>query len=177
MPLFILFWIADIICAPGLKWEFLGIRLAIIPLCLTLVMLTKRLNHLVHLEIMASLYAICLALGINLMIFLIADPSTPYYAGLNLVAIGTLSFIPFSRNFYVATAAGIYLPYYAITLSRISSNNWHGLAVNSFFIISSVCMCFLIRFFHASTMVQETEAKLDLKAEILNRETIIRSKN
>lgn len=176
MPLFLLFWIADILLAPQFIWGFLAIRLVVVPLCLTVVILIRNLTQVKHLELTASLYSISLAVGINLMIFCLDDLSTPYYGGLNLVALGTLSFIPFSRNFYLFTAAGIYVPYYMVVLPRVSATNWHGLAVNSCFVVSSVVVCFLIRFFHARTMVQETKAKLQLKAEVVSREEIIRHK-
>ena len=177
IPLFSLFWIADILYVPHLKWQFLAIRALIIPLCFIVTYLTKKIKKFTPIQWVASIYAISLSFGINLMIFLIEDPTTSYYAGLNLVAIGCLSFIPFTRAFYAFTAAGIYLPYYLILFSKNPTlQEWKLILINSFFIFSSICMCFLIRFFHEKARLQEVEAKETLKSELVNREEIIRSK-
>lgn len=177
IPLFSLFWIADILYVPHLKWPFLAIRALIIPLCLVVTLLGKKIKAFAQIQWVASIYAISLSLGINLMIFLIDDPTTGYYAGLNLVAIGCLSFIPFTKLFYAFTASGIYLPYYLILISKnLNIQQWKLVAINSFFIFSSICMCFLIRFFHEKARLKEVEAKENLKSELANREEIIRSK-
>lgn len=177
IPLFAVFWIADIIYAPEMKWHFLAIRSMVIPICFLVTSAVRRANNLIQAQQIASLYAISLASGINLMIFLLPDPGTGYYAGLNLVAIGCLSFIPFSRRYYLTTAAGIYLPYYLIVITKsIAANEWKSVFVNSFFIISSICMCFLIRFFHEALRRNEIQARHNLKLELEGRDKIIRTK-
>jgi adenylate cyclase len=177
IPLFALFWVADLLYVPQLKWQFLLIRLLIIPVCLSVSHAAKGLTSARSAQVVALLYAVSLASGLNLMVFLIPDPGTGYYAGLNLVAIGCLSFIPFTRLFYLLTASGIYLPYYLIVAAKASSGaDWRALAVNSFFIFSSICICFLIRFFHENTRIKEVMARLSLRDELQNRDEIIRNK-
>jgi adenylate cyclase len=177
IPLFQLFWIADLIYAPDLKWQLLTIRLLIIPICLIVSFYVGRLETFRSAQLVAAFYAISLALGINLMIFLIPDPGSGYYAGLNLVAIGALSFIPFSRSFYALTTIGIYAPFYLIECFKIKTDaDFKSVFVNSFFILSSVCICFLIRFFHENSRAREIKAKISLKNELQNREEIIRIK-
>jgi len=176
IPLFAVFWLADILYAPALKWHFLAIRILIIPLCLFVSYMSKRITSVIAIQAIATIYAFGLASGINLMVLLVPDPATGYYAGLNLVAMGTLSFIPFTKRFYALTALSIYLPYFLIEAFKASTSDWRAISVNSFFMASSVCMCFLIRFFHANTMVKEIRAKLSLKLEIQNREEVIRQK-
>ena len=177
IPLFTVFWACDLIYVPALKWPFLAIRLLIVPVCLLVHRLSKQAKTSAQAQSLAMLYAISLSGGINLMIFLIQDPSTSYYAGLNLVAIGCLSFIPFTKKYYIGTAVGIYLPYYMIVLS--SARGWHdlqGVAVNSFFILSSACICFLVRFFNEGIRTRELVARSKLKQELESREQIIRDK-
>ncbi|MCB0349975.1 MAG: adenylate/guanylate cyclase domain-containing protein, partial [Bdellovibrionales bacterium] len=170
IPLFSLFWFADILYYPALKWEFLAIRALTIPICLSVNYLVKKINSFKKAQALASVYAIALALEINAMIYLISDPGTSYYAGLNLIAIGSLSFIPFTRKFYAATAAGIYLPFFIIALSNTTNaTELHSVIVMSCFILSSVCMCFLIRDFHEGTRKKELRAKLALSSEITSR--------
>lgn len=100
-----------------------------------------------------------------------------FYAGLNLVALGGLSFIPFSMRFFLGTALAIYLPYYLVVLFRLQDTvTLRSILLNSFFIAGSITICFLIRFFHEQLRLRELNSRLALKAEVSNRDNIIRSK-
>lgn len=177
IPLFSVFWMADVLYAPELKWPFLAIRTLVVPICFLVTFAVEKAQTLKNAQRIAAFYAFSLALGINLMILLLSDPGTGYYAGLNLVAIGCLSFIPFNRRFYLLTALGIYLPYFTIVGVKILFGaDWHIVLVNSFFITSSICMCFLIRFFHESLRRKEVQARHQLKLEIENRDQLIKVK-
>lgn len=177
IPLFMLFWIADIIYVPQFKWEFLIIRLLVIPICLGVYWYSKKCKDVAGITRLALFYACSLAAGINLMIFMIPDPFTPYYAGLGLVSIGALGFIPFSKKEFIMATLGIYLPYYLIVVTKASHlGDYSGVLLNSFFIGSSICMCFLIRFFQEGLHLKELQARHQLKQELENRDEIIRTK-
>ena len=177
IPLYLLFWIADIFYVPQLKWEFFLIRLTSIPICLLTIKLSKKYDTIEKVERVALFFAISLAAGINLMIYLIGDIATPYYAGLGLVALAALSFIPFSNKKYLLATIGIYLPYYIMAFVASKSYNQIAvLVVNTFFIISAVIICFLIRFFQESLRVKEIESRNKLNFEIVNRDSVIREK-
>lgn len=177
IPLFLAFWIADLIYVPQYKWPFLALRLTIIPLCFLAKYESKREQSARRAQIFSALYVGLVALPINVMIAMIPDVGTGYYAGLNLVAIGGLSFIPFSMGFFLCTALAIYLPYYAIVLSRAQNlqDIW-SIVLNSFFIVGAIIICFLIRFFHEQLRIREINSRLALKAEIANRDNVIRTK-
>ncbi|MFM6928991.1 MAG: adenylate/guanylate cyclase domain-containing protein [Bdellovibrio sp.] len=176
-PLFLAFWIADLIYVPQLKWEFLALRLTIIPVCFAAKYFIERENSSLKSQWVAALYSGLVALPINIMIMMTPDVSSGYYAGLNLVALGGLSFIPFTLNFFCLTTAAIYLPYYVTVFTRAHTpQDWWGLAVNSFFILGSIIICFLIRFFNEKIRVRELQSRLALKSEIANRDNIIKSK-
>lgn len=177
IPLFLLFWLSDILYVPHLKWEFLAIRILIVPVCIIVNRLARTMNDLVKLRNLALFYAIAMAAGINLMIWLIGDPTSPYYAGLGLVSIGTLGFMPFSRREFSLAAVGIYLPYYAIVLLQAKSKaDFYGIATITFFVFSWICMCFLIQYFQEGFRVREFESRKRLGEELANREEIIRHK-
>ncbi|MEK2646462.1 adenylate/guanylate cyclase domain-containing protein [Bdellovibrio sp. BCCA] len=177
IPLFLAFWIADLIYVPQYKWPFLALRLTIIPLCFLAKYESKREQSARRAQIFSALYVGLVALPINVMIAMIPDVGTGYYAGLNLVAIGGLSFIPFSMGFFLCTALAIYLPYYAIVLTRAQNlqDIW-SIVLNSFFIVGAIIICFLIRFFHEQLRIREINSRLALKAEIANRDNVIRTK-
>lgn len=177
VPLFLAFWLADLMYVPQFKWPFLALRLTIIPVCLLAQYEIKKEQTPRRAQLFAALYCGLVALPINIMISLIPDVGTSYYAGLNLVAIGGLSFIPFSINFFLGTALAIYLPYYAIVLSKAQGiEDYKAIALNSFFIVGAIVICFLIRFFHEKLRVREINSRLALKSEIANRDIMIRSK-
>lgn len=176
-PLFLLFWIADLIYVPQFKWEFLILRLTVAPLCYLISRNLKKIKSIPALELVSTLYTFVLALGINFMIWRINQPGTSYYAGLNLVAIGTLSFIPLSGSKFVLTALFIYGPYYLIELlGATNSLQYKQILINSFFIGSSICICFLIRHFNERIRRKEVELRVQLENELNNRDRIIREK-
>lgn len=177
IPLFLAFWIADLLYVPKFKWIFLLIRLLMVPLCLLVVYLSERTSNYKKLKLLMLSYSILAASGINLMIVMIADPATPYYAGLCMVAIGSLSFMPFTKKEFFVAALAIFGPYitYCSYISKTQSE-LATLAINVFFVFGSICLCFLVRFFQEGLRLKEIAARLQLKQELENREEIIRSK-
>lgn len=177
IPLFLLFWLADLVYVPNLKWEFLGIRLLVIPICFIVNYLAKKTNNLNQLLNLCIFYSISLASGINAMIFLIQQPGTPYYAGLNLVALGCLSFLPFTNLKFIFSTFGIFGPYLAISIyySKKMEDYW-SLLINGFFIFASICICFLIRHFQENLRKKEMKAKYLLELELSHREEVIQLK-
>lgn len=177
VPLFLVFWLADLAYYPDLKWPFLGIRLLVIPLCWIFRRLIDRAKNYHHAQMIAVGLGIGTASCINLIITLIPDPTTAYYAGLNLVALGSLSFIPFNRRGFAVLFLGIFLPYYAIVLSKArGTEDFKVIFVHSFFILGSAVVCYLIRHFNEELRMREINSRMALKSEIANRDLIIHEK-
>ncbi len=177
IPLFMLFWIADLIYVPEQKWLFLFLRLTIIPFCFIASKLIIKEHTFDRAQLIVSMYLSALALPINLMVYYIGDIGTGYYAGLNLIAVGGLSFIPFNRKYFFGTTIGIYLPYYLIVLFKSNSlNDLKFVFINSFFIIGSIVICFLIRFFNERLRIKELDSRIALQSEISNRDNVIKNK-
>lgn len=177
VPLFLTFWLADLLYVPELKWPFLGLRLTIIPVCFLAKRLIEKEQNPHQIQFLTACYVGLVALPINIMIALIPDVTTGYYAGLNLVALGGLSFIPFSTSFFVGTTLAVYLPYYILVLMKAnSSEDLRGILLNSFFIIGSLIICFLIRYFQEQLRLREITSRLALNEEVANRDSIIGAK-
>lgn len=177
IPLFLLFWIADILNFPEQKWLFLGIRLLIIPICFITIKLIRTATKPKYIQLVGSFYVLSTGAIINLLIYNINDPNTSYYAGLNLIAIGGLSFIPFTLRYYIGSTIGLYLPYFLISLPLVKDNNDIKIvATNTFFIVGSIVICFLIRFFNENLRIKEINSRLALKMEIANRDITIQNK-
>jgi class 3 adenylate cyclase len=177
IPLYLVFWIADIIYAPTLKWEFLALRLTIIPVCLIGKKIIDHERSAESAQWIAAIYVGLVALPINVMIGLLPEVTTTYYAGLNLVALGGLSFIPFTLPFFTLTTALIFVPYYGVVIyGSHSAKDWLGVLINTFFIAGSIVICYLIRFFHERLRLREIHSRMALKTEIVNRDNIIKRK-
>jgi adenylate cyclase len=174
LPLYLTFWLCDIIYAPELKWEFLAVRISVIPVCLIGRYYAKRISTFIAGECLALFFSFSIASGINCMIFMLHDPHTVYYAGLNLVAIGALAFIPFDRLFYFLAFALIFGPFYVVQFLRVeTSEDYRKLAINSFFIFSTAVIAFVIRIFNENLRIKEYFSRVKLNDEIGNRDSII----
>ncbi|UYL07464.1 adenylate/guanylate cyclase domain-containing protein [Bdellovibrio sp. SKB1291214] len=177
IPLYLVFWLADCIYAPALKWEFLALRLTIIPVCIIAKKILDHERSAESAQWVAAIFGGLVALPINVMIGLLPEVTTTYYAGLNLVALGGLSFLPFTLPFFLLTAGLIFIPYYAIVIyGAHSTKDWLGILINTFFITGTILICYLIRFFHERMRLREIHSRMALKTEIVNRDNIIKRK-
>lgn len=177
IPLFLLFWAADWVIYPELKWEFLGIRLLVVPLCLGARFLITRVQGFRTSQIIAVVVGLGVSSCINAIIYLIPDPVTPYYAGLNMAALGGLCFTPFTRRAFAILAAGTFVPYYAIVISKArGAEDYKEIFVYSFFIAGSIIICYLIRHFNETLHMQEIHSRVALQTELANRDRIIHEK-
>lgn len=174
LPLYFLFWICDLLFYPQFKLEFLALRFLVVPSCLTVQFFSTRIKTFRQAELLALFFILMLASVINSMIFIIGDASTPYYAGLNLVAIGSLTFIPWSRKIYFCAILVIFGPYTYIALSNIHGGTiWAPILVHYFFIVGTIVITFVIRFFHERLRILEFKSRIKLNDEIGNRDQII----
>ena len=99
VPLYFVFWFADLVFAPNHKWEFLLYRALVIPMAMAVRLLLRSARTVNQAQWVSTAYMFGLASVIHLMIISLQDWSGPYYAGLNLVALGSLSFILFLKLF------------------------------------------------------------------------------
>jgi class 3 adenylate cyclase len=174
MPLYMVFWFADLMYVPHLKWEFLVLRMGIIPVGFTIQYLAHKAKNHLEIQRVAFLFNFIMGTAINYMIFRIGDPATGYYAGLNLVALGNLAFIPWQTSYFILTSAVIYVPYFLITGFQVSNHEQLlGLSTNSFFILGTFVIMHATRQFNENLRKGELKSQLDLMNEIENREGVI----
>jgi|GEM_PF-2496919 len=169
VPLFFLFWLLDILYVPQFKWEFLALRCLILPAALITGWWLKHAHTYRQAE-QAGLFLIfmCAAI-INLMILIIGKDSL-YVVPLQLVAIGGLSFVPWSRGYFVAALLAVYVPYYAIELSRLAGRaDVDRLLVNSFFIAGVISITWVIHFYREQLRQRELLMRSDLEREVAQR--------
>lgn len=176
-PLVLIFWLSDLLYVPDLAYKFLALRLSIIPVSLITLYLMKNYVHsLTAILRIAAFYGTLVALPINIMIMIIPNVTTVYFCGLMLVTIGA-SFVPYNRKYFIYVILGIHLPYLATCIYRIrTTQDLSMIMVNSFFILSTICMAFMIRYFHARLNKKAYTSNAQLHQEIINREAILKQK-
>lgn len=177
IPLFMAFWLCDLLYAPEYKWEFLVARSLVIPLSLFTRWKLLALQRFSHAQLLAFFYISGLGGIINYMIFQIGDWSTPYYAGLGLVAIGSLTFVPWSWAFFSLSVLSIFSPYYiGAALSHPSAADWRLIGIHSFFNVSFVVITMFLRYLTEQLRQREIESRQNLRQEVISRGKVIEEK-
>jgi len=169
IPLYFIFWALDLLYVPQYKWEFLAIRSLIVP---TVLITHWWLNHttgFVQAE-RAGLFMIFMCATIlNIMIYKIGSDQL-YVILLQLVAIGGLTYVPWSRRYFIAAIFAIYLPYYVIELGRIKTQANHDfLFVISFFIGGVIVITQVIRNYREKLRHRERQVRNNLEKEVTQR--------
>ena len=169
IPLFILFWLLDLIYVPHYKWEFLAIRSVILPAALILHWWLKHTNDIRQAEYAGLFFAFVCASILNTMIFMIGQGAL-YFIPLHLVAIGGLSFIPWNtRNFFIAVLL-IYGPYLGFELYWMGqSDSIASFSVNVFFIMGVIITTWVIKSYRERIHAMELSMRMELESEIEKR--------
>lgn len=175
-PLYMVFWICDILYAPAFMFQFLAMRMASVACMLLLRFLVPRANRFSHFEAIGLIFTTLTALPISVMTVLTNGPSSHYYAGLNLVALGTMSFFPWRRRTIALVPVVIFTPYYLLN-AIFFSQSFSSIGLPSFFITSTIIISVCIREFHDKLHAREVTAKCNLETELRDRERIIEQKS
>lgn len=169
VPLYLLFWLLDLIYVPQYKWEFLGLRCLIIPTALLVHWWLQRVNTFHEAERVALFLIFISASILNIMIFVIGQGAL-YSINLQLVAIGGLSFIPWTGRYFGLAALLIYGPYLAIETAHLDQSGYYiHLAVNTFFIIGVITITWVFKYMRERMRQRELSIRQDLELEINKR--------
>ena len=173
LPLYLIFWVTDIFYAPQYKWEFLFLRCLVIPVALFSNWFITKAKTLQAAQNIALAYIFCLAAILDVMIFIMAEPTSPYYTGLILVAIGGLGFFPWSRQYFFYVVALVFIPYIAVVLSlNPGVEDLAYFVVIGFFINGTITILWVIQLFREKLRTKEITARSNLNAEIEKRKEV-----
>ncbi len=181
IPLYLVFWIVDLIYAPQFKWEFLGVRIFSVIFATLWSFYGLKAKDYRSIRLFALLISFQLSIGINYMIWRIPENLNLYFIGLMLILIGGGSFLPFKKRDFGLNVIGIFLPFCLVTALKFEAippptNELIVFSTQLFFISGSIALCFLIRYFHENLREKEVESRRLLNLEIKNREEIIAQK-
>lgn len=176
MPLYLIFWFADLLYAPALKWEFLGLRSLMIPVCLILNYLVIRMKTLRSVQWVSTLFFAACSSVITFMIYRTEGIASPYYAGLNLVAIASMSFTPWTTSFLIVNLILIFGPFYLAALFLGRAEAVPLFLVNTFFLGGTMAVTLVIRRYNEAIRKKEIRSRLKLENEVESRNEVIRVK-
>ena len=173
--LYLSFGTLDYFYSPRYWPIFLGLRLLHLVLAWSLKLWIEHRPRLTlqHFQTCGILWSLFAGGFINIMIFMSDGITSPYYAGLNLVAVLAIFFIPFRLQALLSAVTVIYLPYLIGAIMTVQPENTMTLVLNFGFILSSVFVFLAIRAQSHKALVQEVQAQNLLNQEIISREAII----
>jgi len=178
LPLYLLFWVCDYIYVPDKKFEFLAYRLFTALVAYQTLLLSRRLKSYIGQQANVAFLMFVAALFISIMAYRAEGMSSPYYAGLNLVSIAALAFFPWSKAFYFINPIIIYAPFYLLAIFVAPADrNWQAMAINSFFVFSTILISILTRLFNEKLRTEEIKSRMALNQEVTNRDKIIEIKS
>ncbi len=176
LPLYLIFWFADLIYAPEYKWQFLFYRLSVVPSLLLVNRYLQKSKGLIKTQLICSLYTVVNTWPIIAMILHSGDRGSPYYAGLMLVTFGIGIFIPWTLPFFIVQNAIILVPYFLGPLLVLSEGEGNRGFLNLFFLFGAVSIVTVVWFLTERLRRQEYHQRLARQRELLNRERIIKRK-
>lgn len=168
LPLYLVFWLCDLIYVPEHKWEFLAVRTAMALSCLGINYEIKRPgNTLLRTELIGILCCACNSVTITYLIFRSGDIDSPYYAGLNLVGFGLITFVPWRRPTLIAIVTLTYGPFLFISAAtQLNASTFRPFIVHFFFIVGTIVIALVVRHFTENLRRRETDLRMRNELEV-----------
>jgi class 3 adenylate cyclase len=110
------------------------------------------------------------------MAMLSGGVNSPYYAGLNLVIIGSISWLPLNNIQLGISALTVYLPYFVLLFFQKEPLNYSLFVPNGAFILSTIFLGIITNFLTRKLRKSEIKNRIDLIQEIETKEEIIKQK-
>ena len=175
-PLFLAFGIMDWIYYPKHLILFISLRIATVVCIISISKVIPLRKSLTYAQIWATIFVFCCSLPINLMLVMVRDSGSPYYAGLMLVLVGMSSGFRFTTRFYFLNVALTVLPFaiQGLFLSGFSASD--NFFLNFFFIVGTLLISTVSRFFNERLYQREFNARSELVKEVEHRDEKIQVK-
>jgi len=163
--IFMLLAIMDYFTTPEYFSEFVIIRVSISAILILLLVLNFKESKLIQQFILFVGTALC-AIAIEIMIIKLGGDTSFYYAGLGIVAIGVLGFIPIDVVSSIAIALIIYDIYLIPILLWDHIESPPAIFVsNNAFLLSTIVIALVWRYFNQKRLVGELSLQYDLAQE------------
>lgn len=172
--LYLSFSAIDWVYSPSNWLYFFFLRSAHLAFALLLKLwLSQPERRLKHYKVAGVAWSAVAATLINIMIFSVDGILSPYYAGLNLVALLAIFFIPYDLKTTLIAITTIYFPYVALSIYTVTADHTVTLLLNLGFMAGTSLISIAIRSQAHQSLVQELIAQQRLCDELESRERII----
>jgi class 3 adenylate cyclase len=175
IPIYLLFWVCDLFYASHLKWQFLAMRVGVALGIGILYYQAKHTKTLESLQRIGLLFTLIVSLPISLMTMQLGGGTSQYYAGLNLVAIGCVIYLPWHKKYLGWILGIIYLPYLLLNGFAYQENLIDLILPVSFMAGTSV-LTIIFAIQQQKLKESEKAARSNLNTEVSNRDRIISQK-
>jgi len=176
IPLVISFSAVDYFFRPDLVWEFLRIRMLVLPVAFIMHLLLRVPKvQKTHYYIPSLVLGLFLGLYSAYLTYRSGGSSSAYYAGLVLLAIGGLSFLPWPRKLLPIVLAVFFGPYF-VSLFLDENVHLNFLIPHLAFLASSIFLSVVSHELTARLRRQEVHAKMLLQNEIETKDQVIEDK-
>ena len=163
--LFLVLAFQDYIVTPGNFYTFLEYRFAIALFLLACALLAHRTKKLLCHYALGYAAVVAAAATVEMMILKFGGQRSPYYAGMILVEVCVLSFMPARFSFQLITAATVYL-LYALPIfftERIASVNIFF--IHNYFIVTIFAAVLVLKHYHQKLLVNGLGLQWELEKE------------
>lgn len=167
IPIYLAFVATDYLFVPQYFTQFMLMRIATAIIVFIIYLLSKKITSIKQAEHLILILAAVVALPITIMIWVSGDIASPYYAGLNLVATGGISFLPRTVKNLIIMLLVIFGPYiFSIPFFDLDENSFNRLIINLFFMISTGMVAFMVNYYSNLLRKKETSAREELEVKI-----------
>ncbi|HAK59277.1 MAG TPA: hypothetical protein DCO77_02690 [Nitrospiraceae bacterium] len=163
--LFMFLGLMDLFAAPGHFKKFIVYRLIIAASLATLAVLNKHKKQKNYQYTIILIGTTLSAITIELMILPLGGHTSFYYAGMNLLIICVLGFVPFSLAISIIGAGIIYAVYLFPILIFDEITNARAFLANNAFIIATFIIALTWRILSQRSMLNELSLQYDLEEE------------
>ena len=174
-PLVLSFSFVDYFYANEQWFNFLLIRMFIVPVAITYYLLSKikRIGP----EWGLHFFAFSLGLYTSVLVAMTGYENSAYYAGFNLVAIGSVAFLPWSPRHLVINLFAIYLPYFVTLALRPNAvRDWGPLVTYTSFCLSTVMICSISWYLIREMRKKEYQSRKEIDELVEYQEQTIKEK-
>ena len=178
VPVVLSFSLVDYFFEREQWWSFFQARLLSIPACIACYHLYRTKFFEVKWPVFpAMIVSTYLGAYVAFMVSRSGYEHSAYYAGLNLIAIGSLSFIPWNwKNLGLAVLAN-YAPYFLVVLwGRVSQIDTSAFIPHLAFCFSTVFLGGVTNFLSRQLRMKEYEGRVQLMNEISTKNAVIEQK-
>lgn len=174
-PLVLSFAVIDYFYVPSQWIELLGIRLSVIPATLFYYILTRA--NLLTLQWRLNLYALYLGFYTSILVTQTGFENSVYYAGFNLVAIVSVTFLPWSPKHLAINIICLYLPYFVTIFYNYNKNfHWGIFITNASFCISTILVCSMCWYLIRKMRKKEYQSRIEIDELVEFQEQTIKRK-